>query len=272
MEIEKLKAYLAEGLSLNKIRKKEGVSLSTVRYWMEAHGLESNFKNFREDPFHKVEVIDNKRHCTRCDQWKDLDEFSAKGKKQTHHYCRPCLYAYQQERGKARKKKVIDLMGGKCTRCGYCRNHAALEFHHLDPSKKEINIAGDGIKGSWKRLTEELKKCVLLCSNCHREEHNPDMFVRPESSIELNRVLNVELKPTGRCPTCDTEVFGTKYCSHACSCDSRRRSKRPSREELAQLIETMPFVQIGKKYNVSDNAIRKWAEHYGLEWRKTKSN
>lgn len=31
----------------------------------------------------------------------------------------------------------------------------------------------------------------------------------------------------------------------------------------------MPFVQIGKKYNVSDNAIRKWAEHYGLEWRKT---
>ena len=268
MEIEKLKAYLAEGLSLNVIRKKEGVSLNTVRYWMKVHGLEPNFKNFGEDPFHKVEIIDNKRHCTRCDQWKELGEFGAKGKKQTHHYCKPCLYAYQQERGKNRKKKVIELMGGKCVRCGYCRNYAALEFHHLDPSKKEINIAGNGIKGSWKRLVAELEKCILICSNCHREEHNPDMFALPESSIELNRILNIELKSTGRCPTCDTEVFGTKYCSHACSCDSRRRAKRPDREELERLIETTPIVQIAKKYKVSDTAIRKWAEHYGLKYRR----
>jgi len=270
MEIEKLKAYLAEGLSLTAISKKEGRSLGSVRYWAVTYGLKSNFKNFKEEPYHKTNVVDGKRHCTRCDQWKFVDEFGPKGKKQTHHYCRPCLYAYQQERGKARKKKVIELMGGKCVRCGYFRNYAALEFHHLDPSKKEINIAGNGIKGSWKRLMAELQKCILICSNCHREEHHQDMFVLPDSSIELNRILNLEVHPTGNCPTCGTEVFNTKYCSHACSCDSRRRVKRPNREELERLINTTPFVQIGKKYGVSDNAIRKWANHYGLDWKAIK--
>jgi hypothetical protein len=272
MEIEKLKGYLAEGLSLNSIRKKEGKSLNSIRYWMRVHGLKPNFKNFGEEPFNKKAlVVDGKKHCKRCDEWKELDHFFSKGKRNvgdTHHYCKPCLYAYQQERGKNRKKKVIEMMGGKCARCGYCRNYAALEFHHLDPSKKEINISGNGIKGSWKRLMAELQKCILICSNCHREEHHQDMFMLPESSIELNRILNLEVHPTGNCPTCGTEVFNTKYCSHACSCDSRRRAKRPDREELERLIKTMPFVQIGKKYGVSDNAVRKWAEHYGLKHRR----
>jgi hypothetical protein len=268
MEIEKLKKYLSEGLSLNTIRKKEGKSLNTIRYWMRVHGLEPNFKNFKEEHFHKIEIVDGKRHCKRCDQWKKVDEFGAKGKTQTHHYCKPCLYAYQQERAKNRKKKVIELMGGKCSKCGYCRNYAALEFHHLDPSQKEINIAGNGIKGSWKRLTNELKKCILICSNCHREEHNQDMFVLENSSIELNKILNLSIQSTGKCPTCGTEVFGTKYCSHACSCDSRRKAKRPTREELEELIKTTPFLQIGKMYGVSDNAIRKWADHYGIQWKK----
>jgi hypothetical protein len=267
MEIEKLKGYLAEGLSLNAIRKKEGKSLNTIRYWMRVHGLKPNFKNFGEEPFKKSEIVDGKKQCTCCNEWKSLDEFAKKKDNYTQHYCRPCIYAYQQERGKSRKKKVIDLMGGKCVKCGYSRNYAALEFHHLDPSKKEINISGNGIKGSWKRLMEELKKCVLICSNCHREEHNPDMFSLPESFIELNRIMNIEMKPTGNCPKCGTEVFGTKYCSHACSCESRRRAKRPSRKELEELIKTTPFTRIGEKYGVSDNAIRKWADHYGIEFK-----
>ena len=40
--------------------------------------------------------------------------------------------------------------------------------------------------------------------------------------------------------------------------------KKPSREELKILIRTLPFTQIGEKYNVSDNAIRKWCDNYNL--------
>lgn len=271
MEAEKLKGYLAQGLSLNKIRKIEGKSLSTVRHWMRVHGLKPNFKNFGDEPFNKSsEIVDGKKFCVRCGEWKELTgNFSPKGKEKTQHYCRPCLYAYQLERWKKRKRKAVEMMGGKCSRCGYCRNYSALEFHHLDPSKKEQELASS-IRCSWSKFVEELKKCVLVCSNCHREEHHQaDAIVKHEQSlIELNKIMNLELKSTGKCPTCGTEVFGTKYCSHACSCESRRKAKRPGREELENLIKTTPILQIGKIYGVSDNAIRKWAEFYGIEFKK----
>jgi len=37
-----------------------------------------------------------------------------------------------------------------------------------------------------------------------------------------------------------------------------------TREELKKLIRIMPFTQIGQKFNVSDNAIRKWCDRYNL--------
>lgn len=63
---------------------------------------------------------------------------------------------------------MVNYLGGKCMRCGYNKCYRALEFHHRDPSTKEFGIAtGEG--RSWKRLEPELKKCDLLCSNCHAE-------------------------------------------------------------------------------------------------------
>lgn len=57
----------------------------------------------------------------------------------------------------------------KCNRCPetfiYC-----LEFHHTDPTKKEISVSQ--MKGySKKKILEEIDKCEVLCSNCHRKEH-----------------------------------------------------------------------------------------------------
>lgn len=266
MEIEKLKGYLAEGLSLVKISKKEGKSLGSIRYWMKVHGLKANFKSFKEEPFHKkAEIKDGKKCCSKCKEWKNLEEFCSKGER-IHGYCRPCLYSYQADRWRKRKKKAIELMGGKCNNCGYCRNYSALEFHHFDPSQKEFE-SDVGRHKSWDKFITELKKCVLLCSNCHREEHNPELAMTDEA-YSVDPHMNTTLKATGKCPHCKTEVFGTKHCSHACAKNSQRRVKRPSREELEELINTTPFTQIGNKYGVSDNAIRKWADHYGIKWKK----
>lgn len=267
MEIERLKAYLAEGLSLNKISKKEGVSLSTIRYWVGVHGLKPNFKNFGEDPYKKAEIVDGNKQCARCKEWKPQELFGTKGKYK-QGYCPPCLYEYQASRWKDRKKKAVELMGGKCSKCGYCRNYSALEFHHLDPKEKDFDF-NVGRRRSWDKMIEELKKCVLLCSNCHREEHHLDTILDGETP-KANVILNLGPVSTGKCPECQTDVFGTKYCSHVCSANSRRRSIRPSREKLEQLIGTTPLLQIGKMYKVSDNAIRKWARHYGIELKKTK--
>jgi predicted HNH restriction endonuclease len=47
---------------------------------------------------------------------------------------------------------------------------AALEFHHLDPSIKESKIIGS--TASLEKQRAEVKKCILVCANCHREIHH----------------------------------------------------------------------------------------------------
>lgn len=69
---------------------------------------------------------------------------------------------------------AIAYKGGKCEKCGYNKCAAALDFHHRDPTQKELNIGGKAQTWAWARIKAELDKCDLLCSNCHREVHWPD--------------------------------------------------------------------------------------------------
>jgi len=75
-----------------------------------------------------------------------------------------------------RRKKVrqmaINYKGGRCKLCGYDNCHEALEFHHLEKSGKDFGISDRGYTRSWKKIKEELDKCILLCANCHREVHS----------------------------------------------------------------------------------------------------
>ena len=53
--------------------------------------------------------------------------------------------------------------------CGYDRYIGALQFHHCDPRRKTFHLAHNGMTRSLERSREEVKKCVLLCANCHAE-------------------------------------------------------------------------------------------------------
>ena len=64
------------------------------------------------------------------------------------------------------KERLVFVMGEKCQIC-----IQALDFHHLDPSKKEFGI-GTNANNSWAKMREEVKKCILVCANCHREIHS----------------------------------------------------------------------------------------------------
>lgn len=66
---------------------------------------------------------------------------------------------------------AIKYKGGACQFCGYKKSVYALTFHHVDPTQKDFGIGGDGSTRSWERTKAELDKCVLLCANCHAEEH-----------------------------------------------------------------------------------------------------
>lgn len=75
---------------------------------------------------------------------------------------------------KRRRNLIVNLkleLGGQCVWCGYNRCLDALDFHHIDPTQKSFSICKDRGKFGLPKLREEAKKCLLICSNCHREEH-----------------------------------------------------------------------------------------------------
>lgn len=73
---------------------------------------------------------------------------------------------YFNNRRKNRRMKFIDLLGGKCERCGATDG---LQFDHRQPNKKEFRIA-DRIDAPEDILMKEVMKCVLLCAKCHRDK------------------------------------------------------------------------------------------------------
>jgi len=83
---------------------------------------------------------------------------------------RKAVNAYHRKRVKQHKEKAIKYKGGKCQLCGYNKCVAALDFHHINPFEKEYEC-GHLMNKAWKNIKEEIDKCVLLCSNCHREIH-----------------------------------------------------------------------------------------------------
>ena len=90
-----------------------------------------------------------------------------------HWRCPKCSSERVAKSRMRTKLKAVEYLGGKCCICGYNKSVCALEFHHIDPNKKEFQI-GSGRCVNWEKVKEELKKCVLVCANCHREIHEKE--------------------------------------------------------------------------------------------------
>ena len=80
---------------------------------------------------------------------------------------------YQGIKARAIKHQLILYKGGKCEKCGYNKCEGALQFHHLDPEKKDFTIGDISLskKIDMNKLYEEIDKCILICANCHAELH-----------------------------------------------------------------------------------------------------
>jgi hypothetical protein len=78
------------------------------------------------------------------------------------------------------KKKLmcIDYLGGKCQKCGIDSAYKNIyDIHHIDPSKKQHNLASLLCK-KWETIKQELDLgTMLLCVNCHRQQHDAPMIM-----------------------------------------------------------------------------------------------
>jgi len=93
------------------------------------------------------------------------------------------LQAVKRRRAKVRQM-AVEFKGGGCEICSYTRCIEALEFHHLDPTKKDFGISAKGYSRSWEKAKVEIEKCVLLCANCHREFHARKLQLSQATVIE----------------------------------------------------------------------------------------
>jgi len=80
------------------------------------------------------------------------------------------INVYHKARHNELKKYYIDYLGSKCIRCGYNKCLGSLDFHHRDKNEKEFNLS-HRTTIPFDKIKDELDKCDLLCSNCHRETH-----------------------------------------------------------------------------------------------------
>lgn len=128
------------------------------------------------------------RQCAKCGQVKEREDFpkATDAHDGVFPYCRECVKAnnaanYQKNKAKisarrtALKQEFIDMLGGKCSRCGYNEFVAGLDFHHLSDKDNEMaNLITKAATGNGKQrdlLLAEVRKCTLLCANCHRARH-----------------------------------------------------------------------------------------------------
>lgn len=142
----------------------------------------------------------------------------------------------------------------KCERCGWCEPRPSdgkipLHLHHKNGN----------------HLDCRLENLEILCPNHHALTDNYcGCKNRSKGSLAGTRKAQPIPYPRNICEHCGQLGYGDRYCSQQCVKASQRRVARPTVEQLAEDIRTMSWIAIGKKYGVSDNAIRKWARSCGL--------
>lgn len=168
---EKLLELYRNGKTMPYICKTLGVSKATVSYQINKEGI-SRYKAPIEIT---KELLD--RMQLRYDECKNLrtvsEEFgiSINRLKLLNRRGTKTDYEILRNRRYRIKKFLVEYKGERCQICGYNKCLHALEFHHLDPAKKDFTIASNMKYNSLDKLKGEVDKCILVCSNCHREIH-----------------------------------------------------------------------------------------------------
>lgn len=134
------------------------------------------------------------KQCSKCKRNKLLSEYYIKDglSGRLHAQCKQCYKEHRktfyqshyekygdQYRARARERmarikllrqdQLFEYLSDKsCEHCGI-NDMRVLDFDHIDHKTKRFNIArGVNECYSWEQILIEIKKCRILCSNCHR--------------------------------------------------------------------------------------------------------
>ena len=126
--------------------------------------------------------------CKRCGTTKSVNEFGRSGSRKDfcQDWCKECVKKRAKDRyavdggwvrvqawNSERRLKHYDLITAylrehPCVDCSEA-DPVVLEFDHRDPEKKQSDISKMAGRCSWKKIEKEIRKCDVVCSNCHRK-------------------------------------------------------------------------------------------------------
>lgn len=207
-------------------------------------------------------------------------------------------YRHVRDQRQKLKEKLVIYKGGKCEICGYNRCISALDFHHLDPSKKDFGIAKGNVM-SFDKAKKEVDKCILVCATCHREIHHNLYKEKYDKEEQLKKDIYAEILN-------NRDIYGNipiresyKFLAYTSIMDdisnnvkredifkkyhinnktfnlflkengiqynkNKYIDNKPSKDELIELLKDNSKSAIGRMFGVSCSSVIKWCKKYGL--------
>jgi hypothetical protein len=184
----------------------------------------------------------------------------------------------ERARGRPTAARAVPLAEILVEGSTYHRGHLKRRLLAEGLKRRQCEMCGQGEMWRGQRMAlvldhingvhddHRLENLRILCPNCN-------------ATLDTHCGKHKTRKHHDRaCPTCH-EVFrpstgGQRYCSQPCAGRgernrraqaARRRVPRPPLDQLLREIESLGYVGVGRKYGVSDNAVRKWRRAYEAE-------
>lgn len=158
---------------------------------------------------------------------------------------------------------VMDWVDGRATYFNIDKEVLENLFNDIQNSEMSFDTIGEKYDLSRRTIIRINQGHTHFC----KEKDYP--LRKPKESVKKVVRKGTEYTLTKFCVDCGTPISGKAVRCRPCHDKYQRVVDRPAREELKQLIRTTPFTTIGKQYNVSDNAVRKWCKMYNLPFKSS---
>jgi hypothetical protein len=159
----------------------------------------------------------------------------------------------------------------------YCRTVLKRRLYSEGIKERRCEMCGQGEEWNGARMSlildhingnatdNRLENLRIVCPNC-------------AATLDTHCGRNKPIRPPARCERCGQTFYpagpAQRYCSLRCGVHSsgprrpqpeRRKVERPPYEQLVAEIQATSYLAVGRKYGVSDNAVRKWIRRYEEE-------
>jgi hypothetical protein len=183
MERERLTRMVEDGIRVSAIARAMGAPRSTTRYWLRKYGLSpvSGRAQALDRP-----TKNGARYHGSCSMHGDtIFVVRANGTGNTsrvRYRCVKCELDVVDARRRNRREDAYASRGYQCRKCKSVLPSAVLEWHHREPDDKVANV-NTLLNSSHDRFWAEVKKCDLLCANCHAEVEEQIFSEQPKRTV-----------------------------------------------------------------------------------------